>query len=104
MTRNLLIGITAFGIVSAATTLCAPAATTHAHARASTALQASLNSCSYQTGGQKRTAPAFQQCMATRGYQLASHVRATAANRQQVVTQQWGGWESWGSSPSSSSA
>ena len=42
--------------------------------------------------------------MATRGYQLASHVRATAANRQQVVTQQWGGWESWGSSPSSSSA
>jgi hypothetical protein len=52
--------------------------------------------------------------MATRGYQLASTLRAaTAAARQRVVIQraaasrtqgQWGGWESWGSSPSSSSA
>jgi hypothetical protein len=89
MTRNLLIGITAFGFVSAATTASALAAPAHAHPRTTTAVQASLNYCSHQTGGQKRTAPAFQQCMGARGYQLASHVRATAAAaRQRVVTQQ----------------
>ena len=63
MTRNLLIAITAFGVVSAATTVSAFAAAAHGHPRTATALQASLNSCSHQTGGQKRTAPAFQQCM-----------------------------------------
>jgi hypothetical protein len=88
MTRNLLIAITAFGVVSAATTVSAFAAAAHGHPRTGTALQASLNSCSHQTGGQKRSAPAFQQCMATHGYQLASTVRATAAARQRVVTQQ----------------
>src|SRR6516162_6509938 len=88
MTRNLLIAITAFGLVSASTTVSALAATAHARARTTTALQASLNSCSHQTGGQKRTAPAFQQCMGARGYQLASTLRATAAARQRVVTQQ----------------
>jgi hypothetical protein len=112
MTRNLLIGIAAVGVISATTTVCALAST--AHARTTTAVQASLNYCSHQTGGQRKTAPAFQQCMATRGYQLASTLRAaTAAARQRVVIQQaaasrtqgqWGGWESWGSSPSSSSA
>src|SRR6516165_2369699 len=86
MTRNLLIAITAFGVVSAATTVSAFAAAAHGHPRTVTALQASLNSCSHQTGGQKRTAPAFQQCMATHGYQLASTLRAAA--RQRVVTQQ----------------
>ena len=88
MTRNLLIGITAFGLVSAATTASALAATAHARARTGTALQTSLNYCSHHTGGQKRIAPAFQQCMATRAYQLASTLRATAAARQRVVTQQ----------------
>src|SRR5262249_20263831 len=114
MNRNLLIGITAFGVVSATTTVSAFAAAPHGHARATTAVHASLNYCTHQTGGQKRTAPAFQQCMAARGYQLASTLRAaTAAARQRVVIQQaaasrsqgqWGGWVSWGSSPSSSSA
>ena len=90
MTRNLLIGITTFGLVSAATTASALAAPAHAHPRTTTALQASLNYCSHETGGQSRTAPAFQQCMGARGYQLASQVRAAAAAaaRQQVVTQQ----------------
>ena len=90
MTRNLLIGITAFGLVSAATTASALAAPAHAHPRTTTALHASLNYCSHETGGQSRTAPAFQQCMGARGYQLASHVRAAAAAaaRQQVVLQQ----------------
>jgi hypothetical protein len=88
MNRNLLIGFTAFGLVSAATTASAFAAAAHGHPRAVTAVQASLNYCSHQTGGQKRTAPGFQQCMATRGYQLASTLRATAAARQRVVTQQ----------------
>jgi hypothetical protein len=83
MNRNLL--STAFSLVSAATTASAFAAA-HAHPRTVTAVQASLNYCSHQTGGQKRTAPGFQQCMATRGYQLASTVRAAA--RQRVVTQQ----------------
>jgi hypothetical protein len=86
MNRNLLIGVTAFGLLSAATTVSAFAATVHKHPSTTTALQASLNSCSHQTGGQKRTAPAFQQCMATHGYQLASTLRAAA--RQRVVTQQ----------------
>src|SRR6516165_10142636 len=86
MTRNLLIAITAFGLVSASTTVSALAATAHARARTVTALQTSLNYCSHQTGGQKRTAPTFQQCMGARGYQLASTLRATA--RQRVVTQQ----------------
>ena len=66
MNRNLLIGITAFGLVSATTTVSALAVTPHV--QTITALQASLNYCTYQTGGQNRTAPAFQQCMATRGY------------------------------------
>jgi hypothetical protein len=71
-------------------------------------MQVSLNYCSHQTGGQSRTASAFQQCMATRGYQLASTLRAAAA-QQRVVTParsqgQWGGWEFGGSSSSSSSA
>jgi hypothetical protein len=89
MNRNLLIGITAFGIVSAAGTVSALAGTAHGHPRTGTALQTSLNYCSHQTGGRSRTAPAFQQCMGARGYQLASHVRAAAAAaRQQVVTQQ----------------
>ena len=86
MNRNLLIGFTAFGLVGAATTASAFAAAAHAHPRTVTAVQVSLNYCSHQTGGQKRTALAFQQCMATRGYQLASTVRATA--RQRIVTQQ----------------
>jgi hypothetical protein len=55
MNRNLLIGITAFGVVSAATTASALAAAAHAHPRTTTALQASLNYCSHQTGGQSRT-------------------------------------------------
>ena len=88
MTRNLLIAITAFGVVSATTTVSAFAAAAHGHPRTVTALQASLNSCSHQTGGQKRIAPAFQQCMGARGYVLASTLRATAAGRQRVVTQQ----------------
>ncbi len=65
MNRNLLIAIAAFGLVSTATTVGALAAA-HGQARATTALQASVNSRSQQTGGQSRTAPAFQQCMATR--------------------------------------
>jgi hypothetical protein len=81
MNSNHLIGIIAFGVVTAATTVSALAGTLHGHPRTTTALQASLNSCSHQTGGQSRTAPAFQQCMAARGYQLASHVRAAAAAR-----------------------
>jgi pimeloyl-ACP methyl ester carboxylesterase len=86
MTRNLLIGIAAVGVISATTTVSALAST--AHARTTTAVQASLNYCSHQTGGQRKTAPAFQQCMATRGYQLASTLRAaTAAARQRVVIQ-----------------
>jgi hypothetical protein len=106
MNRKLLIGIAAFGVVSAATTASALAGT--AHARTTKAVQASLNYCSHQTGGQGKTAPAFQQCMATRGYQLASTLRAAAA-QQRVVTParsqgQWGGWEFGGSSSSSSSA
>ena len=104
MNRKLLIGITAFDVVSAATTVSALAAT--AHARTTTAMQVSLNYCSHQTGGQSRTASAFQQCMATRGYQLASTLRAAAAQPRVVTparTQgQWGGWE-FGSSSSSSS-
>jgi hypothetical protein len=89
MNRNLLIGITAFGVVSAATTVSALAAAPHGQARTTTAVQASLNYCSHQTGGQSRTAPAFQQCMGARGYQLASHLRAAAAaTRRQVVTRQ----------------
>jgi hypothetical protein len=88
MNRNFLIGVTAFGLVSAATTVSAFAGTVHKQPRTTTALQASLNSCSHQTGGQKRTAPAFQQCMAKRGYQLASTLRATATARQRVATQQ----------------
>ena len=108
MDRNLLIGITAFGVVSATATVSALAAAPHGHARTPTAVQASLNYCSHQTGGQRKTAPAFQQCMATRGYQLASTLRAAAA-QQRVVTParsqgQWGGWEFGGSSSSSSSA
>ena len=63
MTRNLLIGIAAVGVISATTTVSALART--AHARTTTAVQASLNYCSHQTGGQRKTAPAFQQCMAT---------------------------------------
>ena len=87
MNRNLLISVTTFGFVTVASTAFALAATVHKHPPTTTALQASLNSCSHLTGGQKRTAPAFQQCMATRGYQLASTVRATAAARQRVATQ-----------------
>jgi len=87
MNKNLLIGITVFGVVSTATAVSALAAAHHGQARTTTALQASLNYCSHLTGGQKRTAPAFQQCMATRGYQLASTLRA-AATRQQVPTHQ----------------
>ena len=89
MNINFLIGITAFGVVSATTTVSSLAGTPHAHGRTATALQASQNYCSHQTGGQRKTAPAFQQCMAARGYQLASSLRAvTAAARQRVVTQQ----------------
>ena len=88
MNRNFLIG-TAFGVVSAATTVSALAGAPHVHARTATAPQASLNYCSHQTGGQRKTAPAFQQCMAARGYQLASNLRAvTAGARQRVVTPQ----------------
>jgi hypothetical protein len=87
MNRNLLIGVTAFGFVTVASTAFAFAATVHKHPPTTTALQASLNSCSHLTGGQKRTAPAFQQCMGARGYQLASTVRAAAA-RPRVGTQQ----------------
>jgi len=87
MNSNLLIGVTAFGFVSVATTVSAFAATVHKHPPTTTALQASLNACSHLTGGQKRTAPTFQQCMATRGYQLASTVRATMAARQPAATQ-----------------
>ena len=54
MNRNLLIGITAFGLVSATTTVSALAVTPHV--QTTTALQASLNYCTYQTGGQNRTA------------------------------------------------
>jgi hypothetical protein len=83
MTRNLLIGIAAVGVISATTAVSALAGTVHGHARPTTAVQASLNFCSHQTAGQSRTAPAFQQCMATRGYQLAhaASVRATTAVR-----------------------
>jgi len=89
MNRDLLIGITAFGVASAAITVSALAAAPHGHARTTTALQASLNYCSHQTGGQGKTAPAFQRCMAARGYQLASTLRAaTTAARQGVVIQQ----------------
>jgi len=88
MNRNFLIG-TAFGVVSAATTVSALAGAPHVHARTATAPQASLNYCSHQTGGQRKTAPAFQQCMAARGYQLASNLPAvTAGARQRVVTPQ----------------
>ena len=51
MYRNLLIGITAFGVVSATTTVSALAAAPNGHARTTTAVQASLNYCSHQTGG-----------------------------------------------------
>jgi hypothetical protein len=88
MNRNLLIGVTAFGFVTVATTVSAFAGTVHKHPRAITALQASLNSCSHQTGGQNRTAPAFQQCMGAHGYQLARTLHAAAAVRQRGVTQQ----------------
>jgi hypothetical protein len=88
MNRNLLIGVTAFGFVSVATTLSAFAGTVHKHPRATTALQASLNYCSHQTGGQNRTAPAFQRCMGARGYQLSSTVRTAAVARPRIVTQQ----------------
>jgi hypothetical protein len=54
MNRNLLIGITAFGVVSAATTVSALAAAPHGHARTTTALRASLNYCSHQTGGAEK--------------------------------------------------
>jgi hypothetical protein len=88
MNRNLLIGVTAFGFVTVVTTVSTFAGTVHTHPRVTTALQASLNSCSHQTNGQKRTAPAFQQCMGAHGYQLASTVHAAAAARRRVVTQQ----------------
>ena len=69
MNRNLLI------VTTGTTTVSALAVTPHV--QTSTTLEASLDYCTYQSGGQKRTAPAFQQCMATRSYQLASPSHAT---------------------------